>query len=277
MPTSLFLQDTHKQLWILQRHVSAPKRLSKSRHRLHQLRVSLKHWRALLRLLRAVDPTFPYPEVNAPFKPVFAKAGALRCWQIHAGVLEKTPGASEDFWDFYQEYIRRNMRKARKAFRKTLRKTELPNWDDLETEFRLSGKKCTKAALHAYFGTLREVIQHLVQVLEKRTSSNALHELRKNLKEYAINRRYAMQYWKLDPGAPPEIPKDHVNLDDLLGRWHDLAVSAAQLGNDLRNQDWPAAIVADGNQLLKVWKKEARRLLQAVVLLLESAKSTQTA
>jgi CHAD domain-containing protein len=270
MPNPPFLSQFRRRLVQLRKNAAAPERLAREKGRLHAFRVALKHWRAYLRLLRDADPTFPYPEVYAPFKPLFAKAGTIRFWQLQEALLEKIPGDTEDFSRFYQKYIRRQRQKARKAFQKKLRKTDLPKWSDLQAELRLSVEKCSEETIRAYFFSLQNTMCGHLQK-RHRTAPFELHELRKNFKEYGINRLVVEKYWHIEIGPPLDIATHQTELDDCFGQWHDLEAASAQLANDLKTDDWPADMIAGGKRLLDIWKKAEHRLLRQVTALLKPA------
>lgn len=256
----LLLQTRLEQI----RHsASRPEALCRKK-RLHTFRVALKHWRAHLRLLRAVDPTFPYPEVYAPFKSLFTQAGKARLWQLQAAVVKKMPGVPDSFAQFYQKHIRDKHRNACKRLRKSSKKSDLPTWDDLQNELHYSVQACTPEALLAYFHTLREDI-HTALRARRLLPPDVLHEVRKSVKEYEINRLAVEQQWGMAIPAALDVGLSHGEFDDLLGQWHDLEAACARLVEDLERYYWPPEIAAMGNQVLQSWQARERRARQEVL------------
>jgi len=234
---------------------------------LHALRIELKRWRAHLRLLRAADPAFPYPEVYAPFKKLFAQAGLLRFWQLQGDYLRRWPGAAPAFTRAYRAYLNRRRGEARASLRAAAW-AHLPHWRDLKREIRQSAARCTPETVLDYFDTLRQSINRL-QHHPTRRHPTQLHELRKTLKEYANNRPLAARHLGIEPGAPAATPPD---FDRLLGQWHDADAACAQLAADLREQGWTPEELVGGRKVLKQWRMEKIRLWRDVVRAIETGR-----
>lgn len=234
------------------------------KHALHDLRVDLKILRAQLRLLRAVDPEFPYSDLYGPYKVLFARAGQLRFWQLQAGILADTPGVPEPFACRYRAYVHRRLREALEAFRQTALAGGLFQWHDLKKEFRQSAWKCTPTSVRTYFEILRKGMAEITALLSRR-NPQAMHDLRKWLKEYATNRRLAMRYFGFDPGPPLAPHAENTGLDELLGQWHDLDAACAQLQEDLQAQQWEPADRKAGETMLQDWREAERMLWKEVI------------
>lgn len=236
---------------------------------LHDLRVDLKILRAQLRLLRAVDPAFPYSDLYAPYKALFARAGQVRFWQLQAGILADTPGVPEPFARLYRAHAHRRLREALEAFRQTALAGRLFLWPELKKEFRQSAWQCTPLSVGTYFETLRKGMAAITAHLSRR-NPQAMHDLRKWLKEYAINRRLANRHFGFDPG-PPLVPRaENAGLDELLGQWHDLDAACMQLQEDLQTQQWEPADRNAGETMLQDWREAERMLWEEVLAGLET-------
>ena len=235
---------------------------------LHALRIELKRFRAMLRLLRHIDPEFPYSDVNQPFKDLFDKAGQLRFWQLQTRLLGETPDVPALFADRYRVYARRRLRHAREIFRESVRHENLPRWRDVKNVFRSSLKRCEAAALEDYFETARAAAAAIAGRLD-RTRSAERHELRKILKDYALNRQLVSKHFGYDPPAIPGLPADASLLDAPFGLWHDVQAAGVQLANDLRTQAWEKEALEGGSLTLQAWKKQEKALWRRVRPLLK--------
>ena len=264
MAASPILHLFKKRLCRLRRNLVAPEKLTRQKERLHQLRVEMKKWRAGLRLLRIVDPAFPYPEVYEPFKILFSDAGQLRFWQLQRQILNHSAPVPPGFAQRYRAYIRQRLREALHHFRKTIRRAGLLMWRDVKKEFRQSCDACTPDTVQAYFDSLQKAIAAKAKLHNRRRASE-LHELRKLLKEYANNRQLAIKYFKLDPGPPTGLPTDHARFDTLLGQWHDQDVACAQLAEDLRTQGWEGELLNEGKKVWRGWRRTEREMWGNVV------------
>ncbi|MBK8921654.1 MAG: CHAD domain-containing protein [Saprospirales bacterium] len=265
MARALFLRILKKRLRRIRQTAARPDRLCRDSRALHTFRVALKRWRAQLRLLRAVDPAFPYQEVYEPFKAIFSTAGDIRFWQLQGIFLHGATGVPDAFIKFYHSWIRQHVRDARSEFRQVLRAADLPRWRDIKAELRESAERCNPATLGAYFKRLQEAAEACRPGGGAVSARQELHELRKILKEYGINRRYAARCWAFDPGeAVPGLPLDHTAADELLGAWHDLDAAGSQLANDRRQQAWPANRQAGGAPLAAAWQRREKALLREV-------------
>lgn len=269
------LRRLRKRLGQIRRFAKTPARLSKSHGDLHRFRVALKTWRAQLRLLRAIDPAFPYREVYRPFKQIFAQAGAIRFWQLQGQVLADTPQAPEAFGPAYRAFVQHRAAAAARRLRKAVAASDLPRWRDLKAELQSAARYGTPEAVQGYFETLRLQIRARCAGLGRR-HREALHEIRKGLKEYANNRRFATRAWGFDPGPALPSGPDHTALDDLLGQWHDLDAACVQLARDLQRQTWEPAARKHGQELLRVWKKAERMLWDQVLAELPTAPKGST-
>lgn len=266
-----FLSILQKRLRRIRKQTAA---LAQScrRKAVHQLRVELKQLRAQLRLLRAVDPEFPYPEIYEPFKVLFNSAGNVRCWQLQAKMLDKAPRLLGPFAEHYRAYAKKRLRRAMRELQQCAKKADVPRWRDLNGELELSAQKCTKGALLAYFQTLQTHAGQILASLDQ-TGAAGLHELRKIIKEYSINQALAREIFAFDPGPLPGIPEDHAAMDELIGQWHDFDVAVVQLRNDVQNKPAGLKSVLGSATILKAWEKEERVLWQQIGAILHREQS----
>lgn len=269
MAASPILRIFKKRLRRLRRILVEPEKLARQTEHLHQLRVEMKKWRAGLRLLRVVDPAFPYPEVYKPFKILFTDAGQLRFWQLQSQILNHSATVPPGFVQLYRAYIRHRLREALHHLRKTIRRAGLPKWREVKQEFAQSCDACTPGTVQAYFGALQTAITTKVNAHSRRRSGD-LHELRKLLKEYANNRQLAIKSLGFDPGPPPGLPAGNEGFDALLGQWHDQDAACIQLAEDLRTQGWEGEMLKEGKRVLQGWRKTEREMWKVVIGILVS-------
>lgn len=253
-------QTFRKHLGRLRRALARSARYPGQANPLHRVRVELKKWRAGLRLLRSADPAFPYPEMYAPFKNLFAAAGQLRFWQLQRQMIKGDALASPVFSTPYRAYTSRRLRKARKDFLKTA-KDDLPSWRELKQEIRQSAETLTAGAVQNYFTTLQSEIAAIVRHPTRRRTAE-LHDLRKLLKEYAYNRLLTVKYLHFDPGPPAGVP---AGFEALLGQWHDQDAACAQLAEDLRQESWEPEGLRAGKKVLRAWERKEMAMWQVVV------------
>ena len=259
MATSPFQSIFKKRLGRLRQLMAAPEKMTRQHERLHSLRIELKKWRAGLRLLRNVDPAFPYPEIYEPFKTLFAAAGQLRFWQLQRLFVRRTAHVPPVFARLYQTYARHRLNEAWEDFGKKAAKENVPRWRELKGEFRQSFKTCTPAAIQAYFDLLQKDIADKAGKLNRRRTID-LHELRKLLKEYANNRQLTVKHLQLDPGPPGGIPAENASFDELLGEWHDQDAACIQLAEDLRTQGWEGEVLRAGKAVFREWRRKEREM-----------------
>lgn len=253
-------QTIKKRLARLRRSLARSARFPGQLAPLHQVRVELKKWRAGLRLLRSADPAFPYPEMYAPFKKLFAAAGQLRFWQLQRQMIKDDTLASPVFSTPYSAYTSRRLRKARKDFLKAA-ENDLPSWRELKQEIRQSAETLTAGAVQNYFTTLQSEIAAIVRHPTRRRTAE-LHDLRKLLKEYAYNCLLAVKCLHFDPGPPAGVP---AGFEALLGQWHDQDAACLQMADDLQLEPWEPEVLRAGKKVLRVWKRRERDLWGAVV------------
>lgn len=262
-----FLRQLRKRLRRIRAMTRQAAELGRQKRRLHRLRVTFKQWRAQLRLLRATDPAFPYAEIYPPFKVLFSAAGAVRFWQLQASLLQHAPEEALRFAEAYRRFIRQNIRKARLAFRCAAEETPLPRWKDLKAELRQARQACTIASITTYFSALEESIQEHRDAL-RQTGTTDLHDLRKIIKEYYLNRRLARKYLDFDPGPPAGVPFDSPSFDEFLGEWHDLQAAGVQLDADLKQHPWPPGLRREGRRLQHAWQQREKTLFAEIAVLL---------
>lgn len=267
MPAHPFLHALRKHIRRIRKGAGDLSRTCRQKD-LHELRVELKRFRALLRLLRSVDPEFPYAKVNQPFKLLFEQAGQLRFWQLQVRLLEKTAGLPALFANRYHTYTHQRLRRERYIFQETAQRDALPRWREMKDFFQTSLKRCNPGTLERYFNSTRESALRIAAHLEK-TRPAERHELRKILKEYHLNRQTVSKHFDFDPGPMPGLPADVSLLDIPFGQWHDLQAAGAQLAEDLKTQTWNADVLTGGAYVLRVWKKQERALWQEVRPVLE--------
>lgn len=262
MPAHPFQRTLRKRIRRIRKRADALSRVCAHKG-LHALRIELKRFRALLRLLRHVDPEFPYSEVNQPFKSLFDKAGQLRFWQLQTRLLGETQDVPALFADRYRVYARKRLRHAREVFRESVRRENLPRWRHVKNIFRSSLKHCKAGALEDYFETARAAAAGIAGRLDK-TRSAERHELRKILKDYALNRQLVSKHFGYDAPPIPGLPADASLLDVPFGLWHDVQAAGMQLADDLRTQAWEKEVLDGGAFTLRAWKKREKALWRRV-------------
>ncbi len=192
---------------------------------IHDIRVSIKKIRTLLRLL-----DFIYPgewDIRArykPYKKIFKRLGLIRDLQVQqklASYLKhKTTGNIEG----YQEYLRENERMARFNVNTWLHQYSMPDWHSLETDihscyFRTGKNQIILKANEYIDGKIKQAKKLTVQ--KDRIS---IHLIRRLLKEA----RYMMDMMSSVLGNKMDYKPLQNNIkpiENYLGEWHDRMVA----------------------------------------------------
>jgi CHAD domain-containing protein len=230
---------------------------------LHALRVELKKLRALLRLLRAVSPVFNYKETYALYKPLFQRAGEVREWQLQAAYFEQVPVAPEQFAAAYRAFLERGQRHAMHRWRRLVRDYGAPPAAKVQWLAAGAAGTWTLDALRAYFRGLREQFCQLMAGTPD-PEGQALHDVRKIVKEYSVNRRFSVRKLHYDPGNLPGLPADTTAFETTLGEWHDLVIARERLLQDLEAPGWFEQERAHGRLVADYWQLEAGRSFEAL-------------
>ena len=256
MAAPLLHHTLKRKLHKLQEMIAAPQKLARHEERLHDLRVSLKEWRAALRLLQGTAPDFPAMEISERFRPVFHSAGGVRFWQLQRSFLNRSGAQLQPFAGHYRAHIRARLRQARRDFQASA-KTGWPQWRELQPAVRHASATCTPQSVQVYFDDLQDAMIAKKAVLDRRRASE-LHELRKLLREYSDNRKLITRHPHFDAGVPRGLSADITAVVELLGDWHDQDAACRQLAEYLRSPACSGEVLMQGKTVLRVWRKNER-------------------
>lgn len=231
---------------------------------LHRLRVDIKKLRAVFRLLRAVEADFPYKQLHAPYRRLFAAAGAVRELQLQIQLLQTGSTPDTSFSRPYLRYLIRQYADARRAFRLVACNTHLPSWQGLVKHLKPATARCRPRRLDRYFTSVRARIDARLEAIAA-CDAEDLHDLRKAFKDYEANRKFAAQYFAFEPPLLAVNPAGVDNLIDQLGEWHDYLMANQRLEADLKESRWPPNVLAAGNEQLRRWQRKSRKLRRELV------------
>lgn len=226
---------------------------------LHRLRVDLKKLRAVFRLLRAVEADFPYKQLYAPYRRLFAAGGTVRELQLQIQLLKFDRAAAPSFGRHYMRYLNRQYADARRAFRSVARQTRLPTWHRLAKHLEPAATQCRPRRLDRYFTSVRARIDAHLEAIAV-CDAEDLHDLRKALKDYEANRKFAAQYFEFEAAQLAVTPAGADKLIDQLGEWHDYLMAHQRLKADLTSATWSPKLRAAGKKQLRRWQSHSGRL-----------------
>lgn len=269
MATSALHRALKKKLRKLRKLISDPGDIIRHKHKVHQLRVQLKKWRAALHLLQGVDPNFPRVVISQDFKPVFAAAGRVRFWQLQRNFLHHTNPLAQAFIRDYRAYLDARLREARKDFRAVADDPDWPRWRELKRDVRQVCEACDPELLQEYFTGLQQDMEAKRALLSRRRK-HEMHALRKLMREYSANRELLARGLGFDIGPVPGLALEAAALQELLGDWHDQSAACAQLAEDLSDSGWVEEPLKQGKAVLRAWKKTEREMWDKIIAELTS-------
>ena len=185
----------------------------------HQLRVEIKKMNAALRIVKHCSPDFPRKKIFQPYKTIGKSAGEVREIQLEESAIRKLP--PDQFTRHYLLMLKEQRLVKKKEFvevkiqantslKKRLDKI-LPFADDINS---------VNASVY-----LNQLKQNCIDQMNKEKLNIAtIHKLRMILKEYLYNFEVINSNSKL-------TLKPLYQLQDLIGKWHDLNVIQHHLNN----------------------------------------------
>lgn len=236
---------------------------------LHNLRVDIKKQRAFYRLLRLVDPDFPYRDFYYTLKKVFAHGGVVREIHRQLHLLKDAGDIAHHFSRKYRRYLSNAYRLARNDFRDYAHKMQPPGWEEIEHPIIQALGNCIQPTLEEYFQQLRSQAEEIIDRLDV-CSNEELHQLRKIIKDYEANRKMSSLYFRFETGPCVGLSIDTGALLEQLGLWHDYDTAWRRLKTDLSANYWSAADQLAGRQLLLRWQRRSNRMKQKLKKLLHT-------
>lgn len=187
---------------------------------MHELRVSIKRIKALLRFVVQLNPqkTEEIREALKPYKKIFKFAGIVRDAQIKELLVQRYTEA----WNLpvprsYQKHLQNTQKEAFKSFKQFAKTWSLDKkagkllknlWQkDLTIDLHSSAEK----VLRQSFVAVRQLINHA-------QTDEAYHEARKIIKSI-----YYILHLVFKPDTPLQY-QDLKKLEETIGDWHDIAL-----------------------------------------------------
>jgi len=198
-----------------------------SEKNIHDLRVSVKNMRSLLRLCKRTRvKKHTRKEFLAFLRPVFKNAGELRSMVVNLQTAKKL---KLDGLRQYSAYIQKQQTLHRKSMRETLLKFDNRVFNTLSGELLSEIKQVSKKDMIA--GAETEIIKKLKQLwaqVKHRKAEDQLHQVRKDLKDIKTIGNFMRDAGvrKFSKGRLKKVK----SAEHLIGNWHDREV----LEKDLR-------------------------------------------
>ncbi len=182
----------------------------KSAENLHQLRVSIKRVRALLKMLNKLERRFEYHKNFSPYRNIFRKAGAIREESLHVEKLKEDethkpkPTSEKNIDKLIGELV-----KSIPTYLKGMVKVQagiLEGFDKLDQKEILP--YCSK------------LFNHLENKWGKLQTEDDLHAFRKRLKHFIYCSNLLTETEKAGVASGKKF-KSLDELQDIIGKWHD--------------------------------------------------------
>ena len=182
----------------------------------HKIRISIKKIKALFELIEFCNDKFPAKKHFKAFKPLFKQAGEIRDNYIQQSLIKKyaIPQTNE-----YLSELNKSAKAEKQAFGQFAGNTEADKLKKEAFELEEIILDLKKKDIAKYFRKTAEKIENALRKNHMREKK--LHLLRMKLKSYYYNLKIMNEEKTLIP-----IIKD---LEELLGKWHDLKLTSGQL------------------------------------------------
>jgi CHAD domain-containing protein len=196
---------------------------------IHKLRVNIKKIKAVLNLLCYCDKKFDHKKHYKIYGSLFKRAGKIREYQIEEGLIEnyRIPHKDE-----YLSIIKGKQEKARKKFNSLLEKDLINHICHCEAKISPHISSVKKKHLATYLKSKREKLGNAIP--SEKLNEGLLHKFRINLKDYF----YILQLLKLTERKKDTHYKDINDLQELLGRWHDLKTTIDELSKTIKEHSF---------------------------------------
>ena len=225
--------------------------LRRSAENLHQLRVSIKKIRALLKMLNKLDSNFEYRKNFSPYRNIFRKAGAIREESLHVEKL------NEDKRHQPKPSVQKNIDKLKEGLVKSIPASLMGISKVQDTIVNCFGKVDRKEIL-PYCARL---FRHFESNWKKMQTEEDLHTFRKRLKHFI----YCSQLLTEAEMGELASEKKFRNLDelqDIIGKWHDnvLLLNKVSKENLEVDSDFLFALKHQTHHLLMKAHKKGKKL-----------------
>ena len=224
----------------------------------HEFRVGIKRLNALYRFLQGVDETLPARELMKPARGLFKRIGPIREAQIVLHLIDENEGLGARQRGSLSNALETRIRESHRAFR-TYAENRGPNSIRLPT-IRAIG--LTEAAILRHKPNALNDLLAEITAIDAITDEDEWHGKRILLKRY----RHTVDAFGLCAGQAPDerIMKQVTLLEQLLGDWHDRAISADILqalpGPAANREILIASLRRQGDTLLESSKLYLRKL-----------------
>ncbi|OWY20784.1 CHAD domain-containing protein [Sphingobacteriales bacterium UPWRP_1] len=204
---------------------------------IHQMRVAVKKWRALLALTAFAGHGAKQKKFAKPYRKLFSVSGNIRDAQVHALFLQDhhlTAKLQPYLQNLKQE--EENSKQMLKAKYRLFKEKTPVGKRIKQLNFLLS--KITPAEVAAY--TARCIAKAKKRIAGSYTNEEELHQLRKLLKQWQYNAAL-LQSCGFQQSGGQQLIDFLIPFNELLGKWQDSTVAIDYL-NELQNGEQQATI-----------------------------------
>ncbi|HRI28259.1 MAG TPA: CHAD domain-containing protein [Chitinophagales bacterium] len=237
-------------------HKSLQKALgSATETQIHQLRVLVKRWRALLHMAFFCRGKKVKPKIYRRYLKMFARAGKLRDTQLHVALIKNSNLAlnTQTYW----QTLAGELKKAQRRFKKTCRILLSKNMKNQRKSFLHLIQNMNVEQITFYIqGNAQKALQLLTAAQQ---TDEQLHKLRKLLKRLLYNLQLLQQCGIELPNYQGVLPLI-TQFCEQLGRWQDKEVAITYLQKLNHNQHLFAP--DEFNRLINYWNQEKNNLRQ---------------
>lgn len=224
---------------------------------IYDVRVGVKRFRAMLRLLHFIRPDkINKHTAQELFRTVYPILGTIRDTQVQAELITSFSYLKSNF-EFYHHYLEEKREEARCLLQGALQQFDLQQLTAIKKRIKLllyhSDDHQTAYLLHAH---LKEMKQKMYKQLKKK-NEESMHKVRKQLKE-------SMYIIETTCSPLPDFYPYMKRLGHQLGHWHDLTVMNQML-DEIENKE--KSIVLSPEYLLlrkvaRLQEEDERKKLQ---------------
>lgn len=222
---------------------------------IHQLRVLVKRWRALLHMAFFCRGKKVKPNFYRRYQKMFARAGRLRDTQLHVALIKNSNLAlnTQTYW----QTLAGELKKTQRRFKKTCRILLSKNMKNQRKNFLHLLQNMNVEQITFY---IQDNAQKALQLLTAaQQTDEPLHKLRKLLKRWLYNLQLLQQCSIELPNYQGLLPF-LTQFSEQLGWWQDKEVAITYLQKLNHNQHLFAP--DEFNRLVSHWKQEKNNLRQ---------------
>lgn len=200
------------------KHIHKCKKLN--HEAIHDIRVVVKHLRALLKLIHSINKKSQSEKILSLIKPLYRAAGEHRTLELNIIQLKKY-----SFKALYLSRLKKQLKSADKELKHELKTFDLKLFKQIQNKAStnhngFSDEAVTQKALSSSDGIL---IACQKTIKRKTISDEQLHEVRKDLKTIKSNLQLLLHINKNNKLFKGQLKKI-TEAEEIVGDWHDKAV-----------------------------------------------------